>query len=61
VWVATGFGTVYLFDASAYDALGLPHPVGNAGERRSPRAIDRRALYGHATLAPPRRQSRKIK
>lgn len=57
VWVATNFGTIYLFDAAAYDALGIPHAVGNAGARRSPHVIDRRALYGHAAARPVRPQS----
>jgi virginiamycin B lyase len=48
VWVATVFGTVYLFDPAAYDAFGLPHAAGNASAGRAPHAVDRRALFGAA-------------
>ena len=50
VWVATIFGTVFLFDAAAYDALGMPHMLANASVKRSPQAVDRRALYGAASV-----------
>lgn len=54
VWVASIFGTVFLFDPAAYDALGLPHQTANASVRRSSSAIDRRALYGAARTTAPR-------
>jgi virginiamycin B lyase len=59
IWVATYFGSVYLFDPSAYDALGMPHFIESDAAKRSPRSVDRRALYGHTPVMPLTRRGKK--
>jgi len=66
VWVSTSSGFVYLFDAAAYDAYGLPDPTANESARRAPARFDRRTLFsrgpfGVRRAATPRRPTSSVR